>query len=389
MIGEPMGPTSGSGRLAIPARETASLPAPLLEVEGLAVHFPITRGVVLQRQVGTIHAVDGVTFAIPHGQTLGLVGESGSGKTTTGRAVIGLVRPTAGQVRFEGRDVLGRSRRDQQRLHRRIQMIFQNPFASLNPRMTIGNIIADPLRVHAASLAEEGIRTEGERRERVREVLGLVGLDPSLVNRYPHQFSGGQRQRVGVARALAVRPALIICDEPVSALDVSIQSQILNLLKDLQARLRLTYLMISHDLAVVRHLSDWVAVMYLGRLMELADRESIYLEPRHPYTRALLAAVRVPDPRIERARLIVPLPGDVPSPEDPPAGCRFHTRCPLRRRLGRPIECETTEPDFRELRPGHRVACHFAERIDELAAEDPALAGAARQGSAVQQDAPG
>jgi oligopeptide transport system ATP-binding protein len=373
MIVASTGPAAGNGRSSLPAGTTLALPIPLLDVEGLTVHYAVTRGVVFQRRVGTVQAVDGVSFAIPAGHTLGLVGESGSGKTTTGRAIVGLVRPTAGRIRFEGRDVLGRSPRERHALRRRIQMIFQNPFASLNPRMTIGNIVADPLRAHARSLVAEGIQSEADRRERVREALRLVGLDPALVNRYPHQFSGGQRQRVGIARALAVRPSLVICDEPVSALDVSIQSQILNLLRDLQRRLGLTYLMISHDLAVVRHVSDWVAVMYLGRLMELADRETIYRAPAHPYTRALLASVRVPDPRIERARRIAPLPGDIPSSMDPPVGCRFHTRCPLRQRLGRPAECETVEPVFRELHEGHRVACHFAERIDEIAA-DPAAA---------------
>jgi oligopeptide transport system ATP-binding protein len=350
--------------------------APLLEVRQLAVHFPIVRGFLRQQVVGAVRAVDGVEFHVAPGETVGLVGESGSGKTTTGRAIIGLVRPTSGEIRFEGHNLGDGSSRRRSGAHRRLQMIFQNPFASLNPRMTIGNIVADPLRVH-------GIGTEAERRERVREVLSLVGLDPGLVNRYPHQFSGGQRQRVGVARALVMEPALVICDEPVSALDVSIQAQILNLLTDLQSKLGLAYLMISHDLAIVRHVSDRVAVMYLGRLMELADRETIYREPRHPYTRALLSAVHVPDPRIERQRRARPLPGEVPSPSSPPTGCRFHTRCPLREHLGRPPECEQVEPAFRDLGGGHRVACHFAERSGEVDANgSPVGAGQRRAGAA-------
>jgi oligopeptide transport system ATP-binding protein len=329
----------------------------LLEVDGLQVHFPILRGVVRQRRIGSVRAVDGVTFALNHGQTLGLVGESGSGKTTTGRAIMRLATPTGGHIRINGRDVSAMSDAEAKELRRTVQMIFQNPFASLNPRMTIGNIIADPLRVH-------GIGSEADRRERVRELLRLVGIEPSLVNRYPHQFSGGQRQRIGVARALAVEPSLIVCDEPVSALDVSVQAQILNLLSELQQRLGPAYLVISHDLAVVRHISDRVAVMYLGRLMEVADRAVLYAAPRHPYSAALLASVHVPNPRLERGRRRVVLRGDIPSPSAPPAGCRFHTRCWLYERLGQPDRCVTEEPELRDVAVGQQTACHFAEEID-------------------------
>ena len=331
--------------------------AALMEVQDLRVHYPITRGLLLQRQVGSVKAVDGVSFSIRPGETLGLVGESGCGKSTTGRAIVRLVRPTAGRILFEGQDLEKLPPDAARALRRRIQMVFQNPFASLNPRMTIGNIIADPLRAH-------GSGSERQRRERVRELLELVGLNPALVNRYPHQFSGGQRQRVGIARALALEPALIIADEPVSALDVSIQAQILNLLRDLQERLGPAYLLISHDLAVVRHVCHRVAVMYLGKLVEVADRDQLYSTPAHPYTRALLAAAHTPDPRIERQRQRMPLAGEVPSPANPPPGCGFHTRCWLRERLGRPTECETVEPALRDLAPGQRVACHFAEQAD-------------------------
>jgi oligopeptide transport system ATP-binding protein len=342
----------------------------LLDVEGLRVHFPITRGVLLRRQTGAVRAVGGVSFTIRAGETLGLVGESGSGKTTTGRAVIGLTPPTEGRIVFEGRDLATLRRPDRKIARRKAQMIFQNPYASLNPRMTIANIVADPLRVH-------GIGTEQERRERVREVLRLVGLDPRFANRYPHQFSGGQRQRVGIARALAVGPSLIVCDEPIAALDVSIQAQIINLLVDLRTNLGLAYLFIGHDLAVVRHIADRVAVMYLGRFMELADRDSIYRRAAHPYTRALLAAVHVPDPRLERERTIAPLAGEIPSPESPPPGCRFSTRCPLRERLGRPQRCVDEEPQLREVAAGHQVACHFAEQIDDVVSGSMAVHGTA------------
>ena len=343
-----------------PGAGDASAPAlaPLLEVRDLSVHFPIRRGVIVQREVGTVRAVDRVTFDIDPEETVGLVGESGSGKTTTGRAIVRLVKATGGSIVFKGRNLTDPANAPKA-LRRDIQMIFQNPLASLNPRMTMGNSIADPLRVH-------GIGSERERRERVRELLEKVGLNPGWVNRYPHQFSGGQRQRIGIARALSVSPSLIIADEPVSALDVSIQSQILNLLQDLQRELGLAYLIISHDLAVVRHLSNRVVVMYLGRIMEVGDRATIYERPSHPYTRALLAAVHVPDPKVERSRQHLPLPGEVPSPSNPPSGCKFHPRCWLREALGRPERCETEEPAARELAPGHRVACHFAEDIESV-----------------------
>ncbi len=347
---------------------------PVLELHDLAVHYPITTGIVRRRVTGAVRAVDGVSLTIAPKETLGLVGESGSGKSTTGRAIIGLVPLTSGRILIEGRDTSSGGGESTLARRRRVQMIFQNPFASLNPRMTIGNIVADPLRVH-------GIGTEAERRDKVRELFGLVGLDPSLVNRYPHQFSGGQRQRVGIARALAVDPTLVICDEPVSALDVSIQAQILNLLTDLRERLGLAYLLISHDLAVVRHLSDRVAVMYLGRLMEVADRDQIYASPKHPYTQALLAAVHVPDPRVERTRREPPLRGEIPSPANPPTGCRFQSRCPLRERLGRPIECVETDPGLRDLGGGHLVGCHFANRSDIDALKEGQLANAEPVGS--------
>jgi oligopeptide transport system ATP-binding protein len=343
---------------------------PVLELDDLAVHYPITSGTIRRRVTGAVRAVDGISLTIGPRETVGLVGESGSGKTTTGRAIIGLVPVTRGRIVFEGRDIRTDAGAATLARRRRVQMIFQNPFSSLNPRMTIGNIVADPLRVH-------GIGTEAARRERVMELFQLVGLDASLVNRYPHQFSGGQRQRVGIARALAMDPTLVICDEPVSALDVSIQAQILNLLTDLRERLGLAYLLISHDLAIVRHLSDRVAVMYLGRLMEVADRDRIYTEPRHPYTQALLAAVHVPDPGVERTRRDAPLRGEIPSPAYPPSGCRFHTRCPLRERLGRPVECVEADPGLRDMGGGHLVACHFAEQsdIDAIGGRPLAMAG--------------
>jgi oligopeptide transport system ATP-binding protein len=342
----------------------------LLDVTDLRVHFPITRGVLMRRQVGAVRAVDGISFAIRAGETLGLVGESGSGKTTTGRAVIGLSPPTEGRIVFEGRDLATLPKADRKVARRKVQMIFQNPYASLNPRMTIANIVADPLRVH-------GIGTEKERRERVGDVLGLVGLDPRFGNRYPHQFSGGQRQRVGIARALVVGPSLIVCDEPIAALDVSIQAQIINLLVDLRTNLGLSYLFIGHDLAVVRHIADRVAVMYLGRFMELADRDSIYRRAAHPYTRALLAAAHVPDPRLERERRAAPVAGEIPSPEAPPPGCRFSTRCPLRERLGRPERCVEEEPQLREIAGGHHVACHFVEQTDIVDHGSKAVSGTA------------
>ncbi|HLA17195.1 MAG TPA: oligopeptide/dipeptide ABC transporter ATP-binding protein [Candidatus Limnocylindrales bacterium] len=378
-MGVPRGPSNG--RTAIAIGETTAIPVPILDVDALEVHFRITRGVVVQRRVGAVRAVDGVSFTIRPGEVLGLVGESGSGKTTTGRAIVGLVKPTGGTIRFEGHDIEAAAPAEQRALRRRIQIVFQDPYSSLNPRMTIGNIVADPLRVHA-------IGSEKTRRERVAESLRLVGLDPSIVNRYPHQFSGGQRQRIGVARALSVSPALVVCDEPVSALDVSIQAQILNLLADLRSTLGLSYLFIGHDLAVVRHIADRVAVMYLGRLMELADRDAIYRRPLHPYTRALLGSVHVPDPAIERRRQVVPLVGDIPSPSAPPPGCRFSSRCPLRASLGDPERCATEEPTLRDLGRGHLVACHFADPSEPSIPAPVALDGAEATSTPVQHEAP-
>ncbi|MFQ6015622.1 MAG: ABC transporter ATP-binding protein [Anaerolineae bacterium] len=318
----------------------------LLEVKNLKMYFPITRGIVLQRKVGDIKAVDDITFFIRRGETLGLVGESGCGKSTTGRAILQLYRPTAGDVYFEGQNLVEMKGETLRRMRRKMQMIFQDPYASLNPRMTVGSIIGEPLEVH-------GIVKGREKRERVQELLQVVGLNPYFINRYPHEFSGGQRQRIGVARALAVNPSFIVCDEPISALDVSIQAQIINLLEELQAEFNLTYLFIAHDLSVVRHISDRVAVMYLGKLVELTDRQSLYEEPLHPYTQALLSAVPIPDPVVEEKRERIILTGDVPSPANPPSGCNFHTRCPV------VIEgvCEKHEPGFKDAGREHWVAC--------------------------------
>jgi oligopeptide transport system ATP-binding protein len=321
----------------------------ILKVENLKVHFPISRGIIFQRQIGSVRGVDGISFDISKGETLGLVGESGCGKTTTGLAILRLVEPTEGRIEFEGQSIAETMAREKQYIRSRIQMIFQDPYASLNPRMTIGNIIADPLKVHRLARGKA-------LRERVKELLNLVGLNPSLVNRYPHQFSGGQRQRVGVARALAAEPKFIVCDEPVSALDVSIQAQILNLLDDLQNKLDLTYLFISHDLAVVRHISDRIAVMYLGKIVEITESKRLYRNPLHPYTQALLAAVHIPDPEVEYRRKRNPLYGDLPNPADPPAGCNFSTRCPKVVDI-----CLKEEPAFKQVETGHWVACHLVE----------------------------
>ncbi len=325
-------------------------PRPLLEVEGLAKHFPVRRGLILARQVGTVRAVDGVSFDIARGETLALVGESGCGKSTTARLVLRLIEPSTGRIRFGEEDVTALSGAALRRLRRRMQIIFQDPYASLNPRLTVGEAIAEPMVVH-------GIGGDAAARaDRVRELLGLVGLAPFHAGRYPHEFSGGQRQRIGIARALAVRPELVVCDEPVSALDVSIQAQVVNLLKDLQARFGLAYLFIAHDLAVVKHMADRVAVMYLGRIVEVADKRALFADPRHPYTRALLSAIPRPDPA--RRGRVTPLGGDVPSPMSPPPGCRFHTRCPL----AQPV-CRAEEPPAVEVAPGHRSACHFARAL--------------------------
>lgn len=317
----------------------------LLDVQHLRMWFPINRGIIIQRTVGYVKAVDGISFFVRRGETMGLVGESGCGKSTTGRAILQLYRPTSGEVYFDGHDLCKMRGEDLRRMRRRMQMIFQDPYASLNPRMTVGNIIGEPLEVH-------GIAQGREKRERVQELLRVVGLNPYFVNRYPHEFSGGQRQRIGVARALAVNPDFIVCDEPISALDVSIRAQIINLLEELQAQFGLTYLFIAHDLSVVRHISDRVAVMYLGKIMELTSREELYDNPLHPYTQALLSAVPIPDPVVEEKRKRIILEGDVPSPVNPPKGCNFCTRCPVVMDI-----CKEEEPEFKEVQREHWVAC--------------------------------
>jgi oligopeptide transport system ATP-binding protein len=320
--------------------------APLLEVRRLEMHFPVSEGIVLSRKVGSVKAVDGVDFSIRRGETMGLVGESGCGKTTTGRCILRLERPTSGQILFDGTDVSGLERKELVALRRRMQVIFQDPYSSLNPRMKVGDIIAEPIKVH-------GVEPDANRRRtRVRELLSVCGLDPKFADRYPHEMSGGQRQRVGIARALALDPEFIVCDEAVSALDVSIQAQVVNLLEDLRERFKLTYLFIAHDLSVVRHLCQKVAVMYLGRIVEMAECDELFDNPLHPYTQALLAAVPVPDPRIEATRTFRPAKGEVPSPINPPSGCAFHPRCPMA--VG---DCKKARPALRELRPGHWVAC--------------------------------
>ena len=318
----------------------------LVKVRDLKMHFPITQGIIIQRQVGAIKAVDGITFDIVRGETLGLVGESGCGKSTTGRAMLQLYRPTAGEVYFEDKSLTVMKGESLRRMRRRMQMIFQDPYASLNPRMTVGDNIGEPMLVN-------NILKGKERRDRVQELLRVVGLNPYFVNRYPHEFSGGQRQRIGVARALALNPEFIICDEPISALDVSIQAQIINLLEDLQGEFNLTYLFIAHDLSVVRHISDRIAVMYLGKIVELTGRTELYDNPLHPYTQALLSAVPIPDPVVEEQRQRVILEGDVPSPANPPVGCNFNTRCPVVMDI-----CREQDPEFKESSSGHWVACH-------------------------------
>lgn len=332
------GPTPDPG----PAREV------MVRVNGLKKHFPIMKG-LFRRQVGAVRAVDDVTFDIYRGETLGLVGESGSGKSTTGRAILQLEPVTAGTVHFDGQELTSLGGNEVRRLRPRMQMIFQNPHASLNPRMTVASIIGEPLREHGT--------VRGQAREqRIDELLGLVGLDPTHANRYPHEFSGGQRQRIGIARAIALNPDFIVCDEPIAALDVSIQAQIVNLLERLQDELDLTYLFISHDLSMVRHIADRVAVMYLGHVVELAETDDLFDDPKHPYTQALHSAVPVPDPKIEMTRQRVILAGDIPSPANPPPGCVFHTRCPIAEE-----RCSREVPEWRQV-DGHWVACHFADR---------------------------
>ena len=327
----------------------------LIQVEDLKKHFPIMRG-VMRRQVGAVQAVDGLTFNIYKGETLGLVGESGCGKSTTGRTILQLLAPTAGRVMYGGQNLTELNKSEMRKNRRDMQMIFQDPYASLNPRMTVGGIIGEPLQIH-------NIGDSKARKERIQELMGLVGLNPFFINRYPHEFSGGQRQRIGIARALATNPSFIVADEPISALDVSIQAQVVNLMDDLKAELGLTYLFIAHDLSMVRYISDRVAVMYLGRIVELSDRDSIFERPLHPYTQALLSAIPFPDPEKEEKRQRLILEGDVPSPANPPAGCRFHPRC----RYATDI-CSKEDPEFRELGGdgvGHMVACHHAENFME------------------------
>lgn len=319
----------------------------LLKVEDLVKHFPIKKGVVVQRQVGAVHAVDGVSFEIYQGETLGLVGESGCGKSTTGRTILQLYRPTSGKVIYEGKNLVELKGEELRKTRRRMQMIFQDPYASLNPRMTVGQIITEPMLIH-------NLISQREAQKEAERLLKLVGLNPAYTSRYPHEFSGGQRQRIGVARALSLEPALIVCDEPISALDVSIQAQVVNLLEDLQNEMGLTYLFIAHDLSMVRHISDRVAVMYLGVIVELTTRDELYDHALHPYTKALLSAVPIPDPVVEMKRQRVILTGDVPSPVNPPSGCRFRTRCPIAQQI-----CAEQTPEFREVSPGHRVACHM------------------------------
>ena len=324
-----------------------------IRVEHLKKYFPITRGIIFSRHIGDVKAVDDVSFDIYRGETLGLVGESGCGKTTTGRTIIQLYQPTAGRVYYEDQELTAMRGSELRQMRRKVQIIFQDPYASLNPRLTVGAIIGEPLEIHHAARGRE-------MRERVEELLELVGLNAYFINRYPHEFSGGQRQRIGIARALALDPEFIVCDEPISALDVSIQAQIVNLLEELQERLGLTYLFIAHDLSMVRHISDRVAVMYLGKVVELSDRNAIYTNPLHPYTQALLSAVPIPDPVVEEKRQRIILEGDVPSPASPPPGCNFSTRCPVAMDI-----CSEVDPEFIEVEDRHFCACHLVQSQKE------------------------
>jgi oligopeptide/dipeptide ABC transporter ATP-binding protein len=339
---------------AVPPRANGGDGRVLLRAEHVVKHFPIRGGLLGVTTIGAVRAVDDVSFEVRRGETLGLVGESGCGKTTLGKVILRLIPATSGQVYVDDRALFDLNASQLKEARRDLQVVFQDPYASLNPRMTVGEIVGEGPLVH-------GLKDKAKREELVRELLAKVGLNQSHIHRYPHEFSGGQRQRIGIARALALNPEFIVCDEPVSALDVSIQSQVLNLLDDLQQELGLTYLFIAHNLAVVEHISDRVGVMYLGKLVELADVDPLYADPKHPYTVALLSAVPEPDPRRRKKRLV--LKGDVPSPAAPPPGCRFNTRCWLREQLGNPERCETEEPVFRDAGAGHRVACHFSEEV--------------------------
>src|SRR5579883_784961 len=334
--------------------ETASAVASktLIDVRDLKMHFPLTQGIIFQPTVGYVRAVDGISFTIERGKTLGLVGESGSGKTTIGRTIVRLYKPTSGQILFGDQDLATLKGEELRQLRRKVQMVFQDPFASLNPRFTIGSLIAEPMYIY-------NVAPRGEIRERTIELLKVVGLRPEYIDRYPHEFSGGQRQRIAVARALSINPEFVIADEPVSALDVSVRAQVLNLLQRLQQQFNLTYLFVSHDLSVVRHVADRIAVMYLGKIVELADRDELYAAPKHPYTKALLSAVPIPDPKIEKKRQRIILSGDLPSPINIPKGCRFHTRCPMAQQICREIEPAFEKKEGRE----HYAACHFAEQV--------------------------
>ncbi len=364
-VSSPPGPEAA----ARPSTAPVAPGGPLLEVVDVVKHFEIRGGLLGIARIGAVRAVDGVSFTVRRGETLGLVGESGCGKTTLGKVILRLLPPTSGKVTINGKVLFdvptpaqrkaGRRPRQlggrgMKEVRRDLQVVFQDPYASLNPRMSVGEIVGEGPLVH-------GLTDKAKREELVRELLAKVGLNQSHIHRYPHEFSGGQRQRIGIARALALNPEFVVCDEPVSALDVSIQSQVLNLLDDLQQELGLTYLFIAHNLAVVEHISDRVGVMYLGKLVELAGVDELYAQPGHPYTVALLSAIPDPNPRNRKKRLI--LKGDIPSPANPPSGCRFHTRCWLRERLGNPERCVAEEPEFRELRPGHQAACHYAEQV--------------------------